>query len=88
MPTGTAGGRLKPTPILSTGDVVRWARPHQRGLVVAAIGEFDRGFRSTLDDVEVGDDVAGIVPDKARTGAARHGKDIACPDVAHTAARW
>jgi hypothetical protein len=33
--------------------------------------------------VEVGDDVAGVVPDEARAGAARHGEDVARPDVAH-----
>jgi hypothetical protein len=36
-----------------------------------------------LDDVEVGHHVAGIVPDEAGAGAARHGKDIARPDVTH-----
>jgi hypothetical protein len=36
-----------------------------------------------LDHVEVGDHVAGIVPDEAGAGAARHGKDIARPDVTH-----
>jgi hypothetical protein len=33
--------------------------------------------------VEVGDDVAGVVPDKARASAARHGEDVARPDVAY-----
>src|SRR5690606_2340503 len=68
---------------LEYGDVVRWARPHQRGLVVAAVGKLDGGFGRALDDVEVGDDMAGVVPNEARSRATGHGEDIARPDVAH-----
>ena len=38
---------------------------------------------SALDDVEVGDDVAGVVPDEARASAARHGEHVARPDIAY-----
>lgn len=62
---------------------MRGARPHQCGLVVAAVGQFDGGFGRALDDVEVSDDVAGVVPDEARASAARHGEDVARPDIAY-----
>lgn len=58
--------------------------------VFGAIARFSEDVDITLDYrgldgtfVEVGHNVAGIVPDEAGAGAARHGKDIARPDVAH-----
>ncbi|MCY1435061.1 hypothetical protein D9M71_511410 [compost metagenome] len=64
-------------------DVVRRTGANERSLIIATVGQFDRGRRCPLDHVEVGHHVAGIVPDEAGAGAARHGKDIARPDVTH-----
>ncbi|GCT01002.1 hypothetical protein HmCms170_01461 [Escherichia coli] len=64
-------------------DVVRRTSANERSLIIATVGQFDRGRRCPLDHVEVGHHVAGIVPDEAGAGAARHGKDIARPDVTH-----
>ena len=36
--------------------------PTSAASVVAAVGQFDGGFGRAPDDVEVGDDVAGVVP--------------------------
>ncbi len=78
-----SGRALEADADLEHGDVVLGAGAHQRSLIIATVGQFDRGRRCPLDDVEVGHHVAGIVPDEAGAGAARHGKDIARPDVTH-----
>ncbi len=82
-----SGRALEADADLEHGDVVLGAGAHQRSLIIATVGQFDRGRRCPLDDVEVGHHVAGIVPDEAGAGAARHGKDIARPDVTHQLSR-
>ena len=78
------------------GEVVRGAGADQGGAMVAAVGQPYPGLGGTADDVEIGDDVTGFIPDEPRTGAARYGEHIAGPeilyllaggDVGHRAAR-
>jgi hypothetical protein len=54
------------------GQVAVGEGADQLGVVGALVGQRHLGAVGALDDVEVGDDVAGRVPDEAGAGAARH----------------
>jgi hypothetical protein len=69
------------------GDVMSLARTHQRGRIVPAVRELDRGLGRAGDDVHVRDDVPLLVPHEARAGAARHARDVARPEIDDAVAR-
>ena len=68
-------------------DIVGRTHADQRGLVIAAVGQLDRGIRRPLDHMKVGNDMTGVIPDETRTRPARHGKDVARPGIAHQLGR-
>ena len=75
--------RLKTYAYSQHGDIVSRARPDESGFVVASIAEPHYRLAGILDNVKVSDDVSGIVPYEAGTGAARHREHVACPKVSH-----
>jgi hypothetical protein len=70
------------------GEVAVGARAHQRGVKGALVGQRHLGAVGALDDVEVGDDVAGVVPHEARAGAAWHLLHVHAEHVALRRQRW
>ena len=58
---------------LEDGDVLGRVAADQRGLDLPLIGQADHELVALLDDVEVGDDVALVVPDEAGAAARRTG---------------
>ncbi len=67
-------------------DVMGFARADEPRRVVAPIGQTHACARGAIHDVQVGDDVTLLVPEESGARAARHGHDVARPEVEHALA--
>ena len=84
LPTAM-GQQLAPGGVdVQHGEVLVGVGADQRRSVGGVVGQRDTSAQAwrVLDDVEVGDDVAVLVPDEARAGALRHLLDVEVPEIA------
>ena len=71
------------TAYFQDSKIVLWANTDQRGGKLATVSKLDLRFGGALDDMEICDNMAGLVPYETRAGTARHAIDIACPEIGH-----
>ena len=61
-----------------------WAHTDQRGGKLATVGKLYLCFGCTLDDMEIGHNMAGSIPYETGARSARHAVDITCPEIGNS----